>query len=127
MNPVVFCVCKLFSFEFLCTVPDPSQNEIVQKNIEDAVALGVTRLDAESTGCDDIDTNLYYIEEFVRLLLSYVNSILPYLITVISSAIIGLINGLIAGGLLGGLKGFLDGLATGSIKGFGGFLSNLLA
>lgn len=90
------------------------------------MALGIKKLDAESAGCGDIDKNLYYIGEFVRLLLSYVKSFLPYLMTVLTSAVEGVIKGL-AGGLLGGLKGLLDGLAIGSIKGFGLFLSNLLA
>lgn len=91
------------------------------------MALGVAKLDAESAGCDDVNENLYYITELVRLVLAFVNAFIPYLITVLGSAISGLLMGLIEGGLLGGLKGLLDGLATGSIKAFGGFLSNVLA
>lgn len=108
-------------------VPDPTQSEKITKNIDNALLLSTAKRDAEVAGRSDVNANLYYVIEYVKYLLTSVKSYLQYLITVLGSVIVGLFKGLSEGGLWGGLKGAFDGFAIGSIKGFGGILSNSLA
>lgn len=81
-----------------------------------------------------MDANLGYVVDLVGFLLTFVYSYLQYLATILGSTVSGLIEKLLKGlkakglisGLLSALKGLLDNFATGSIKGIGGIIRNLL-
>lgn len=126
-------------YKFSCLGSDPVQNAKIIKNIKDTLYLGQAKLDAENMCLSDVDANLNYVIDFVGLLLSYVSGFLPYLSTVLGSAIDGLTTGLteglekggflggVLGSVRGGVKGVLNKLATGSVEAFGGFLTSLLS
>lgn len=121
--------------QYLCLVSNSTQNEIIEKKIENALKLATANLDAKSAGRSDLDTSLNYVIELVVLLLTFGYSFLPYLLTALGLAIKGLLKNLfeglkqkgLIGGLLSGLKGLLDNLGIGGIEGVDVLLSNVTA